>query len=118
MQPVGESGKKQLNLWVGQVLLWGVVISLLLMLLGFLVLAVSDAALEDVSVPLSQVIPQVQNLSYQGILALGILVLLATPVVSVLLITLILGMRRERLYPLLSLGILVILLLEVAWLLR
>ncbi len=110
MSPTASKvGNRRLHTWIHRTLLVGVVCSLILLLLGLILWGIADAEGELLEVSLDQVLPQILNFSPSGIISLGILMLLATPVLRVLVGLFAFWIQGDRRYAILSLFILLLL---------
>lgn len=79
--PAEETGN--LEHVIHQLLVWGVALSSVLILLGLLVALMSNQPVPTSVPPLQQVLPEALALQPGGILALGLLILIATPILRV-----------------------------------
>lgn len=75
--------KRDLDRIIHSLLVWGVWLSSAIMLFGLGVAAVTGQAIPSSVPPIQQVIPQALALQTGGILALGLLILIATPILRV-----------------------------------
>src|SRR3989475_8211351 len=90
------------NRLIYHVLRGGVLVSVAVLLFGFILVGAKSAALPDHSVPTRSLIPQLVEFTPAGFLRLGALVLSATPMARVLLGLLSLPEARARKYHLAS----------------
>src|SRR5256886_6625978 len=90
------------NRLIYHVLRGGVLVSVAVLLFGFILVGAKSAALPDHSVPTRSLIPQLVEFTPAGFLSLGVLVLIATPMVRVLLSLLSFSGERGRTYGLMS----------------
>ncbi|TLZ76186.1 MAG: DUF1634 domain-containing protein [Methanobacteriota archaeon] len=101
------------NRLIYHVLRGGVLVSVAVLLFGFILVGAKSAALPDHSVPPRSLIPQLVQFTPAGFLSLGVLVLIATPMVRVLLSLLSFAEDRDRTYVLMTGIVLVNLLISV-----
>ncbi|TLZ67813.1 MAG: DUF1634 domain-containing protein [Methanobacteriota archaeon] len=101
------------NRLIYHVLRGGVLVSVAVLLFGFILVGAKSAALPDHSVPTRSLIPQLVEFTPAGFLSLGVLVLIATPMVRVLLSLLSFAEDRDRTYVLMTGIVLVNLLISV-----
>lgn len=99
--------------WIGRILTAGFVASVVLIALGLLVAVVQREPLGDEVAPLPDVIPAVVDLSPQGIVDLGILLLLFTPSIYTVVSLVIFVRQRDRLFVVVCCALLAIILLSV-----
>ncbi len=76
--------KHDLELVIHQMLVWGVIVSSALMLLGLLIAVIQGTSVPDQVPPMNEVIAQALQLRPAGVMALGLLALIATPILRVL----------------------------------
>ncbi len=98
---------------VRQVLLGGVVLSILLLILGFL-LSITGGGLSNATIPLSELAPRLVQAEPLAIATLGLIVLMLTPTIAVVAIGTAFFKSRNRFYSLVSLAVLGVLLLSIA----
>ena len=101
------------NRLIYHVLRGGVLVSVAVLLFGFILVGAKNAVLPDHSVPPRSLIPQLVQFTPAGFLSLGVLVLIATPMVRVLLSLLSFAEDRDRTYVLMTGIVLVNLLISV-----
>lgn len=75
--------KRDLDRIIHSLLVWGVVISSAVMLVGLLIAVITAQPVPEHVPPFGQIIPEVLALQPGGILALGLLILIATPIMRV-----------------------------------
>jgi uncharacterized membrane protein len=78
-----KAEKRDLEVIIHALLVWGVALSSTIMVAGLLVAAITGQPLPDSVPPIQQVIPEALALRPGGILALGLLILIATPILRV-----------------------------------
>ena len=101
------------NRLIYHVLRGGVLVSVAVLLFGFILVGAKSAALPDHSVPTRSLIPQLVEFTPAGFLSLGVLVLIASPMVRVLVSLLSFAEDRDRTYVLMTGIVLVNLLISV-----
>lgn len=107
MDPFGDS--PQLTHWVHRILLGGVVLSGGLLLAGLVILLVTDQPLPEGSPSLAVVFRQAVQGNGVGLLELGLLILMATPVLRVGVLALGWWRLGNRRFAVVALGVLVLL---------
>ncbi len=78
-----EKEKRELEDLIQPMLMWGVIISSALMLLGLLLGLIQGAPVPESVPPFGQILPMAVAFRPAGIMALGLLVLIATPILRV-----------------------------------
>lgn len=99
--------------WIGRTLTVGFWASVALIALGLLVAAIQREPLGDEVAALPDVIPAVLDLSPQGIVDLGILLLLFTPAIYTVVSLVIFVRQRDRLFIIVCCALLAIIFLSV-----
>lgn len=75
--------KRDVEMILHALLIWGVALSSAVMLVGLLVAVITGQPVPESVPPFREIIPQVLALQPGGILALGLLILIATPILRV-----------------------------------
>jgi uncharacterized membrane protein len=101
------------NRLIYHILRGGVLLSVAVLLFGFVLVGVQNSLLPNRSVPPRSLIPQLVQFTPAGYLSLGVLVLIFTPVARVLLSLLSFAEDRDRTYVLMTGIVLVNLLVSV-----
>jgi uncharacterized membrane protein len=101
------------NRLIYHILRGGVLLSVAVLLFGFVLVGIQNSVLPNRSVPPRSLIPQLVQFTPAGYLSLGVLVLIFTPVARVLLSLLSFAEDRDRTYVLMTGIVLVNLLVSV-----
>ena len=108
-----ERQRRVLYRWIGRILTWGFWSSMALIALGLAVALVQREPLGDEVAPLEDVVPAVLDLSPQGIVDLGILLLLFTPALYTVVSLYIFVRQRDRIFVVVCCALLAIMFLSV-----
>lgn len=108
-----ERQRRVLYRWIGRILTWGFWSSMTLIALGLVVSLVQREPLGDEVAPLEDVVPAVLDLSPQGIVDLGILLLLFTPALYTVVSLYIFVRQRDRIFVVVCCALLAIMFLSV-----
>lgn len=108
-----ERQRRVLYRWIGRILTAGFWTSMALIGLGLLVALIQRESIGDEVAPLEQVIPAVLDLSPQGIVDLGILLLLFTPALYTMVSLYIFIRQRDRVFVVVCCALLAIVFLSV-----
>ncbi|NLW07174.1 MAG: DUF1634 domain-containing protein [Clostridia bacterium] len=110
-----KAGEKAYSLEgiVGSILRIGVTGSVVIMLLGLGLLAFRPGPIGVEVLPVAQILSQAIRLRPLALLNLGVLVLLITPLMGVLIATVIFIMQKERLFVIISLTVLAVLFISM-----
>jgi uncharacterized membrane protein len=108
-----ERQRRVLYRWIGRILTAGFWTSMALIGLGLLVALIQRESIGDEVAPLEQVVPAVLDLSPQGIVDLGILLLLFTPALYTIVSLYIFMRQRDRIFVIVCCALLAIVFLSV-----
>ena len=108
-----ESQRRALYSWIIRILTIGFWTSMTFIVAGLLIAAVQRESIGDEVAPLEEVIPAVLDLDPQGIVDVGILLLLFTPAVYTLVSMYIFARQRDRIFVIVCCALLSIMLLSV-----
>ncbi|HEX9116011.1 MAG TPA: DUF1634 domain-containing protein [Anaerolineae bacterium] len=113
--PAGVSAKqtRDLNDAVHQILVIGLGISTVLLVLGLILEAVRGQPLPDATLDIGEAVRRILSLRPSGFLSLGLLALMFTPIVRVIGSVVVFIWERDRLYTLVTLGVLGVMIVSV-----
>ncbi len=101
------------NRLIYHILRGGVLVSVAVLLFGFVLVGIKNSPLPDRSLPPRSLVPQLVQFTPAGYLSLGVLLLIFTPVARVFLSVLSFAEDRDRTYVLMTVIVLVNLLISV-----
>lgn len=94
--------RMDMNRLIYRVLWGGVILSILVILVGLAVKPLSPAPMPRIPTPLTALLSDVAGLTPAGLLSLGVLLMLLTPIARVLLTILVFAEERDRAYVLVT----------------
>jgi len=113
VSPSSPERSTKLHRWLSHLLHLGMLSSLCLMILGMFSLIIKGREASDRLIPLAQLVSRLLAFQPEAFLNLGILILLATPILAVISLVAFFWIRRERSYALVSAAVVCVLLLSI-----